>query len=101
MRRGEFHEPERETVMAQVPRRTAETGTGFGRMCNVLAIVLGVVAVFVAPVVTGLLAVVLGVFGFLRDRTLGRWALLVAVVGAVVGIVLYYGVRGHEFLEIV
>lgn len=87
--------------MAQVPQRTAGSTFMFGRVCNVLAIVLGVLAVFFAPVITGVLAVILGVVGFLRDRPLGRWALPVAVVGAVVGIVLYYGVRGHEFLQIV
>lgn len=86
--------------MAQVPPRTTGSALTFGRVCNVLAIVLGVLAVFVAPVITGVLAVILGVVGFMRDRALGRWALPIAVIGAVVGMVLYYGVRGHEFLQI-
>jgi hypothetical protein len=83
--------------MTQVPQRSTHV---FGRACNVLAVVLGVLAVFVVPVVTGLLAVIAGVVGYRHDPRIGRWALLVAVVGAVVGIVLFYGVRGHEFLEI-
>lgn len=86
--------------MAQVPPRAAGSAVMVGRVCNVLAVVLGVLAVFFAPVLTGVVAVILGVVGFLRDRAVGRVALPVAVVGAVVGMVLYYGVRGHEFLQI-
>jgi hypothetical protein len=86
--------------MTQVPEGAIRSRHPIGRVCNVLAIVLGILALFLAPVITGVVAVLLGIVGYLRDRPLGRWALLIAVAGAVAGMVLYYGVRGHDFLQL-
>lgn len=86
--------------MTSAPEEATQSTPSSGRNRSVIAIVLGVLAVFIAPVITGAIAIIVGVTAFRRDRTLGRWALAVAIAGTIIGIVLYYGVRGHDFLRI-
>lgn len=85
--------------MTQGPERAAPSAQAPGRGWNVAAMVLGVLAVFVAPVLVGLLAFSAGVAGYKRDPSLGRWAIAVAVAGTVVGCIVFYGIRDNTFLE--
>jgi TPR repeat protein len=57
---------------------------------SVLAFILGVAAFFAAPVVWGVLGILLGVTAFRGRQTFGAVAAGVAVVGLVVGLVLHY-----------
>lgn len=85
--------------MSQRPERTAPSSQQPGRSWNVAAMVLGMLAVFIAPPLTGLLAFSAGVAGYRRDPSLGRWALAVAVIGTIAGCVWFYGIRDNTFLE--
>lgn len=60
------------------------------RVCSILAIVFGVVAVVFFPIIFGVAAIVLGLIGYRGDQRLGRTALIVAVAGTVLGLLLAY-----------
>jgi hypothetical protein len=61
------------------------------RVCSVLGIVFGAIAVLFFPIIFGLVGIVLSVVGYsMGDRTLGKWAIVVSVVGTVLGFVLGY-----------
>jgi hypothetical protein len=66
------------------------TRTG-ARVCSILGIVFGAIAVIFFPIFFGLAAIVLSIVGYaMGDRALGKWAIVVAVVGTVLGFVLGY-----------
>lgn len=58
------------------------------RVCSILGIVFGVVAVVFLPVIFGVAAIVLALVGYRGDRRLGRTAVIVAVAGTVLGFLL-------------
>lgn len=61
------------------------------RVCSILGIVFGVVAVVFYPIIVGVAAIVLALIGYTRgDRRLGRTAVIVAVAGTVLGFLLAY-----------
>jgi hypothetical protein len=86
-------------VMTQGPEQTAPSTQSPGWGWSIAAMVLGVLAVFVAPVLTGLLAFSAGVAGYKRDPSLGRWAIAVAIAGTVAGCIWFYGIRDNTLLE--
>jgi hypothetical protein len=71
---------------------TTSTPTRTGaRVCSILGIVFGAIAVFFFPIIFGLAGIVLGIVGYsMGDRALGKWAIAIAVVGTVLGFVLGY-----------
>jgi hypothetical protein len=71
---------------------TTSTPTRTGaRVCSILGIVFGAIAVLFFPIFFGLAAIALSIVGYsMGDRTLGKWAIVVAVVGTVLGFVLGY-----------
>jgi hypothetical protein len=74
--------------MAVPTTNRANTGA---RVCNILAIVFGAIAVLFLPIIFGIAGIILAIIGFsLGDRTLGRWAIPVAVVGTALGFFLGY-----------
>jgi hypothetical protein len=61
------------------------------RVCSILGIVFGAIAVLFFPIIFGLVGIVLSIVGFATgDRQLGKWALVVSIAGTVVGFVLGY-----------
>jgi hypothetical protein len=61
------------------------------RVCSILGIVFGVIAIVFFPIIFGIAGIVLAVVGYTRgDRSLGKWAIVVAVAGTVLGFVLGY-----------
>jgi hypothetical protein len=86
--------------MTSAPEGTARPAQSSDRRYSIPAMVLGVLALLIAPVITGGLAVILAAAAFRRKEALARWALAVAIVGTIVGITLYYGVRDNDFLQI-
>jgi hypothetical protein len=69
---------------------TTPTRTG-ARVCSILGIVFGAIAVLFFPIIFGLVGIVLSVIGYARgDHALGKWAIVVSVVGTVLGFVLGY-----------
>ncbi|MBC6458976.1 hypothetical protein [Actinomadura sp. HBU206391] len=69
------------------------------RLRNVAAIVLGLLATVLAPIVTGLLAIILASRGIEGDRKVGIWAMAVAVIGTIVGVVYFYIIRGNDLIS--
>jgi hypothetical protein len=66
----------------------ARTGA---RVCSILGIVFGAIAVLFFPIIFGLVGIVLSIIGFATgDRALGKWAIVVSVLGTVVGFILGY-----------
>jgi hypothetical protein len=69
---------------------TTPTRTG-ARVCSILGIVFGVIAVLFLPIIFGLAGIILSIIGYATgDRALGKWAIVVSVVGTVLGFVLGY-----------
>jgi hypothetical protein len=69
---------------------TTPTRTG-ARVCSILGIVFGVIAVLFFPIIFGLAGIILSIIGYATgDRALGKWAIVVSVVGTVLGFVLGY-----------
>jgi hypothetical protein len=53
--------------------------------------VFGAIAVLFFPIIFGLVGIVLSIIGFaLGDRALGKWAIVVSVLGTVLGFFLGY-----------
>ncbi|MFA9432639.1 hypothetical protein [Egicoccus sp. AB-alg2] len=80
---GEFRRP--------TPADTHEakaSGTGAGRGFSVAGGILGIIAVFVVPILLGPAGIALGYVGHRKGDRHGRTAMIVAGVGMVVGIVL-------------
>lgn len=78
--------------MAVPTSRRPATGA---RVCTILAIVFGVIAILFLPILFGIAGIILAIVGFsLGDRSLGRWAIPVAVVGTALGFFLGY-LAGH------
>lgn len=71
---------------------TTTTPTRSGaRVCSILGIVFGAIAVLFFPIIFGLVGIVLSIIGFsMGDRALGKWAIVVSVVGTVAGFLLGY-----------
>ncbi|MFG1951366.1 hypothetical protein [Micromonospora sp. NPDC048830] len=68
---------------------TARPRGNAARICTILGFVFAVVAVFLAPVLFGIVGVVLGIVGaVMGDKPLGWYAAAASVVGAIIGIVL-------------
>jgi len=69
---------------------TTPTRTG-ARVCSILGIVFGAIAALFLPIVFGIAGIVLAIVGYsMGDRALGKWAIVVAVLGTVLGFVLGY-----------
>jgi uncharacterized membrane protein HdeD (DUF308 family) len=69
---------------------TAPAKTG-ARVCSILGIVFGVVAVLFFPIIFGLAGIVLSIVGYsMGDKALGKWAIVISVLGTVLGFVLGY-----------
>jgi hypothetical protein len=61
------------------------------RVCSILGIVFGVVAIVFFPIIFGVAAIILAAIGYSRgDRRLGRVALIVAIGGTLLGFLLGY-----------
>lgn len=61
------------------------------RVCSILGIVFGVIAVLFFPIIFGLAGIILSIIGYaIGDRALGKWAIVISVVGTVLGFVLGY-----------
>ena len=70
---------------------TSSKPTTGARVCNILAIVFGAIAILFLPILFGIAGIILAIVGFsLGDRSLGRWAIPVAVVGTALGFFLGY-----------
>ena len=68
----------------------APTRTG-ARVCSILGIVFGVVAILFFPIIFGLAGIVLSIVGYsMGDKALGKWAIVISVLGTVLGFVLGY-----------
>ncbi|EEP74048.1 hypothetical protein MCAG_04375 [Micromonospora sp. ATCC 39149] len=68
---------------------TTRPRTNAARICTIVAFVFAALAVFVSPLVFGLLGVILGVVGaVLGDKPLGWYAAAASVAGAVLGMIL-------------
>ncbi|ATO14384.1 hypothetical protein CO540_11620 [Micromonospora sp. WMMA2032] len=66
---------------------TARPRSNAARICTIIAFVFAALAIFLSPLVFGLLGVILGVVGaVLGDKPLGWYAAAASVVGAVIGI---------------
>lgn len=57
-----------------------------GRKFTIAAFVLAGLAVIIAPLILGVLAVVLGVVAHRKGDPLARWAIVAGVIGGIVGI---------------
>ncbi|MET9298479.1 hypothetical protein ACIBM8_04485 [Micromonospora aurantiaca] len=65
----------------------ARPRTNAARICTIVGFVFAALAVFVSPLIFGVLGVILGVVGaVLGDKPLGWYAAAASVVGAVIGI---------------
>lgn len=92
---GEFARPTTEHRASAPPHPTtpheratrASTRASSGRGLSIAGIVLGVVAVFLLPIVLGPVGIVLGYLGHRRGDPLGRTAMIVAGVGLVAGLI--------------
>ncbi|WP_229401392.1 hypothetical protein [Micromonospora okii] len=68
---------------------TARPRSNAARICTILGFVFAVVAVFLAPVIFGVIGVILGIVGaVLGDKPLGWYAAAASVAGTILGIVL-------------
>ncbi|WP_431976337.1 hypothetical protein [Micromonospora haikouensis] len=68
---------------------TTRPRTNAARICTIVAFVFAALAVFMSPVIFGLLGVILGVVGaVLGDKPLGWYAAAASVAGAVLGMIL-------------
>ncbi|MFI7074160.1 hypothetical protein O7600_26605 [Micromonospora sp. WMMA1998] len=66
---------------------TARPRSNAARICTIIAFVFAALAIFLSPLIFGLLGVILGVVGaVLGDKPLGWYAAAASVVGAVIGI---------------
>ncbi|HEX2772892.1 MAG TPA: hypothetical protein VHN18_10750 [Micromonosporaceae bacterium] len=64
----------------------ARSRTGAARICTIVAFVFAVLAVFLSPLIFGILGVILGAVGaYLGDKPLGWYAAAASVVGAILG----------------
>jgi hypothetical protein len=64
------------------------TGTGAGRGFSIAGIVMGVIAVFIIPILFGPLGILFGFLGHRKGDPLGKTAMIVAAIGMVVGFVI-------------
>lgn len=70
---------------------THRTRTTPARVCTILAFVFAAIAVLFFPIIFGLAAIVLSIVGYsLGDKALGKWAIVAAVAGTVLGFLLAY-----------
>lgn len=83
---GQFQRPAPTAPPPSTDRTTS--GTSEGRGFSIAAIVLGALAVFVAPIILGPIGLVLGYVGHTKGDWLARTAMIVAGVGMVLGFVL-------------
>ncbi|MEV0152297.1 hypothetical protein AB0H57_00940 [Micromonospora sp. NPDC050686] len=68
---------------------TARPRSNAARICTIVGFVFAALAIFVSPLIFGVLGVILGVVGaVLGDKPLGWYAAAASVVGAVIGIAL-------------
>ncbi|MFC8851201.1 MULTISPECIES: hypothetical protein [unclassified Micromonospora] len=68
---------------------TTRPRTNAARICTIVAFVFAALAVFVSPLIFGLLGVILGVVGaVLGDKPLGWYAAAASVAGAVLGMII-------------
>jgi hypothetical protein len=73
--------------MSRAVGRTRSTA----RVCSILAFVFAAIAVLFYPIIFGVVAIVLAIIGYNKgDRELGKWAIIAAVAGTVLGFLLGY-----------
>ncbi len=65
-----------------------ESGTTGARVCSILALVFGAVAVLFFPIIFGPAAIILGIIGAAKGDKLGIWGIVAGVVGMIAGIAL-------------
>lgn len=71
------------------PRSTA------ARICTILGFVFAVLAIFLSPLIFGVLGLALGIIGaVLGDKPLGWYAAAASVIGAILGFVLAAAILG-------
>ena len=68
--------------------QTAPTTEARGNTLSIIAIVCGVIAVLILPIVFGPVGIVLGVIGKTRHEKLSTIAIVVAAAGMVIGFIL-------------
>ncbi len=60
--------------------------SGAARVCTIIAFVFAVLAIFLSPLIFGVLGLILGIVGAtLGDKPLGWYAAVAAVLGGVIG----------------
>jgi len=55
---------------------------------SIIAIVMGAIAVIFAPIIFGLIGIVLGVIAKVKGERLSTWGIVVPIVGTIAGIIL-------------
>ncbi|MGA3538320.1 hypothetical protein ACK8GE_03340 [Micromonosporaceae bacterium DT194] len=76
--------------MADMPNgaRPGSRG-GAARVCTIIAFVFAVLAIFLSPLIFGVLGLILGIVGAtLGDKPLGWYAAGTAVLGAMIGVLI-------------
>ncbi|MEV6372164.1 hypothetical protein FXF53_07055 [Micromonospora sp. WP24] len=74
--------------MADIPS-TARPRSSAARVCTILGFVFAVLALFLSPLIFGVLGVILGIVGaVLGDKPLGWYAAAASVLGAIIGFVI-------------
>ncbi|MEV6365422.1 hypothetical protein AB0L86_00815 [Micromonospora musae] len=74
--------------MADIPS-TARPRSNAARVCTILGFVFAVLALFLSPLLFGVLGVILGIVGaVLGDKPLGWYAAAASVLGAIIGFVI-------------
>ncbi|MEU0078166.1 hypothetical protein [Micromonospora tulbaghiae] len=69
---------------------TARPRSNAARICTIVAFVFAALALFVSPLIFGILGIVLGIVGaVLGDKPLGWYAAAASAVAAVLGTVLF------------
>ncbi|MFI7248391.1 hypothetical protein ACIODS_08485 [Micromonospora chalcea] len=68
---------------------SARPRSNAARICTIIAFVFAALAIFLSPLIFGILGLILGIVGaVLGDKPLGWYAAAASVVGAIIGAVL-------------
>ncbi|MET7749535.1 hypothetical protein [Micromonospora sp. NPDC005367] len=74
--------------MADIPT-TARPRSSAARVCTILGFVFAVLALFLSPLIFGVIGVILGIVGaVLGDKPLGWYAAAASVIGAILGFII-------------
>jgi cytochrome c biogenesis protein CcdA len=66
----------------------AQATDSTGRVCTILAFVLGAISILLIPIILGPIAIVLAYVGYKKGDPLARYALPFAIVAMILGFVL-------------